>query len=1141
MLHFLPAFLTFLVALGLSTWAWRTARSGLVAGDLARFRACCDQVLQSVVNRFLAFEAVLRGVSGFLAANENLTEENWRGFVGRLQEVPGTESLKDILFVEIDRRRRARGETPGETGLGGLEGACKVLFVFPPGGADRWKSRNLLRAEPLALAFKYAAVTGLPALSDMVLRPGGDSTKYVVLCFPVVSEDSEKTAGRSSRPPVLGWVVGWIDVERLLRDVVDLTGRKVALDVYEGLQVRPAKRLYTDESDTQHIKTLPRHLQNPIQRRFNFGGRTWTFLCRPRKGFLPQGHPSTPFLVLLLGAFCSLVVGGLVAILTARRSEALVLAGAMTAALRESEGWAQKLALIAARTDKAAVILDRDGRIEWVNKSFCDLTELAEEEVLSKPFTAVLEGLMTDPAVLQQIEECLTAGKSFQGEILNASKYGRTYWLALEIQPNYDEEGRVANFTALGSDITQHKQAEEKLLGAKEAAEAASRAKSNFLANMSHEIRTPINGVVGMLKLLEETELTQRQQRYVRTALASADALMNVINDILDFSKIEAGKLELEDIPFDLYEVVENVMTMFAERAERKGLELAYHIDRTVPRFVRGDPNRLGQVLINLVGNAVKFTERGEVTLSLSVDRQQEGETACRFTVRDTGIGMSERQKARLFEPFSQGDSSTTRRYGGTGLGLAISRELVERMGGFMGLESRLGAGTTFWFVVNFPLAPIPEGKREEAGALAGLRVLVVDDHPATRHMFEGLLASWGCEVQGSGDPDEALALVRTEAQAGRPFRVVLIDRWLGRCDGLSLGKKILTQEGTGKPALLLVTTVSDTADEQAGKAGFFAAVAKPVRRSELFNALTACIGAARRREERSRAESTEPHGERKQSRGHVLIAEDNEINQEIAVEILTNAGFSCDCVFTGRQALEAVKKGGYDVVLMDWHMPEMDGFECAREIRKWEEEQAEGGKVPRIPIIALTANAVKGDRERCLKAGMDDYISKPLDPEKLVALVEKYFGVGKSVGNEHLESPAEPQADGGAACDLNFDELLRRCMGNEELARSLLGKFLVKAEEDIKELEEAVGRGDGETAAGAAHRFKGAAANIGAHLLREIAEQLEQASREGRMGEAVSLLCDLSDAYRRFAARAQAAKENRSSEEVQPEARLGG
>jgi PAS domain S-box-containing protein len=715
---------------------------------------------------------------------------------------------------------------------------------------------------------------------------------------------------------------------------------------------------------------------------------------------------------------------------------------------------------------------------------------------------------------------------------------GHYEWVRSRAQGGFDARGQSAKLAGSIQLVTDRKDAERAKLEAVRIAESANRAKSDFLANMSHEIRTPMNGVLGMTELLLDTQLDALQRDYAETIRDSGSSLLTVINDILDFSKVEAGKLELEQLDVDLRDTFEDVARLLSIQAHAKGLELTAQIDATLPDLVKGDAGRIRQILLNLAGNAIKFTAKGEVSLEIKVLSTGEQGTTVRCEVRDTGIGIPADRLGSLFAPFMQVDTSTTRRFGGTGLGLSIVRRLVELMGGDTGVESVEGVGSSFWFTAHFaPVLDSTQPHYPAPASIKGLRLLVVDDNATNRKVLMGQLLLCGVEPVSASSAEEALALMRQAEAAARPFDAALLDHLMPDRDGADLGRTIVQDAALKSTRLVLLTSSGQRGDGQIfADIGFAGYLLKPVTQRDLTECLILVLANSAHSWHLQSQPMITRHAlraQRARTRNRILLAEDNLVNQKVALRLLEKLDYRVDVVADGLAAVAAWQTGKFDLIIMDCQMPQMDGYAATREIRRLEAGQRH------IPIVALTAHAMKGDEEKCRAAGMDDYLSKPIDRVKLDLCLDRLLPSTGSTGvlavlKESAARGGEPATvpdthpgtittsngpvPGSSAplhAPVDWDALLESIDGDTGFARELLGAFVGTADRELAAIAAAVGTGDAATVREAAHTLKGTSANLRASAAAAAAARLEIAARTGQSLELSDLAGQLTTEVR--------------------------
>jgi two-component system, sensor histidine kinase and response regulator len=781
-------------------------------------------------------------------------------------------------------------------------------------------------------------------------------------------------------------------------------------------------------------------------------------------------------------------------------------------ALHESEG---RIRLLLDSTAEAIYGIDREGRCTFCNPATIRL--LGHEKgdaLLGKDMHAVIHHSHADgspyPAADCQIFNSLRQGEGFHSDEevfwrANGASFPVECW-AYPIRKEGEAVGAVVTFL----DITERKRAQAALLEAKEAAEAASRAKSEFLANMSHEIRTPMNGIIGMTELALDTSLTAEQRDYLNLVRSSADSLLHVINDILDFSKIEAGKLELEKTEFEVRDLFRDTLKTLAQRADQKHLEICARVSPNVPMFLIGDPTRLRQLIVNLVGNAIKFTEEGNIVLNTGLEEIKGGEARLHISVSDTGMGIPLEKQQIIFESFAQADGSTTRRFGGTGLGLTISRQLVELMGGRMWVESEVGKGSTFHFTCNFQkgTAAASDQERIAGQSLPGLNVLVADNNAVTREILAEMLTNWRMKPTLADSGPAALNLLEAAKNAGHPFPIVLLTALLPKVDGFQVLQRIQAIPGLAGGVIMLLSANRHMADrERCRQLGVKQCLTKPVGQSELLDAILMTLGLGV--VEKQLIESSVPVPEKHRGRPlNILLSEDNPVNQKLAIRLLEKAGHHVLLASTGREALTAWENAGipgFDVVLMDIQMPEMDGMEATAAIR-----DREKGSGKHLPILAMTAHAMRGDKERCLASGMDGYVSKPIQPASLFAEIERCLaasGGGASM-TENSQGPGE---------QIDRVSLLERVEGDQELLTEMIHLFQEDAPKLLTTMRDAVQRGDMAVLERSAHSLKGAVSNLSAKATAAAALQLEKDAKSKDAESAKKSLAEVERAVERL------------------------
>lgn len=751
--------------------------------------------------------------------------------------------------------------------------------------------------------------------------------------------------------------------------------------------------------------------------------------------------------------------------------------------------------------------LDEQGSCTFVNREAERMLGWSQEEMNGCNLHDLIHFQKTDGSPLSR-KECpahlsIREGKVYQSDDdVFTRKDGSTFPISIVASPLL-EDGRILGSVAAFQDITERKRFETDLVNARDAAEQANRAKGDFLATMSHEIRTPMNGIIGMTDLALDTELNPEQREYLSLVKSSANSLLQIINDILDFSKIEAGRVELECIPFELYELMSTALRPLSVRASQRGVELTYSADPDVPESLLGDPGRLRQILVNLVGNAIKFSTNGEVSVTVGLVQYQKREAVLRFAVRDQGIGIPLQKQHAIFDPFTQADTSTTRQYGGTGLGLAICARLVRAMDGEIGVESVEGEGSTFYFTVRLGIGKRDSSQPALLAGLAGSRVLVVDDNETNRKLLIGLLGKWGLQPALATNGLGALAAISQADAEGQPYHMVLLDVMMPGMDGFEVARRLRVDKRAHELGIIMLTSSGMRADnEQLRSLELSAYLSKPINPDELLDALRGTVSLGVEDDSLDPSPSAAVSAA-ESSIGYkslsVLLAEDNPVNQKLAVTLLEKWGHRVQIANNGREACELASRETFDLILMDMQMPEMGGVEATQKIR--EHERQRGGHVP---IVAMTANAMAGDREECLAAGMDNYLSKPIKPEFLKTLLDTVIdGVATLPDEEPQPLPAAISFDYRAALE----------QADHWVIEIISEAFRNDWPQQVHAMHDAMGRKDREQLLRSAHTVKGLLGNFGAEPAEALAQKLELLATQGDFDQAALCLAQLDQA----------------------------
>jgi PAS domain S-box-containing protein len=1017
--------------------------------------------------------------------------------------------------------------------------------------------RDLAENPQCLEAIRTACETGRPVLTSVLSLNGPGTTPSVMVVAPQYRQPSlDGDAWEDSRD--VEWIVfGQYQVDLIVEDALKSLPR-IGIDffIYDITQ-NPPQLLYVRASSLRNAPL--RSLTDPYEAavagmvhcvEFDVvadddrpagsslpagpAARVWQIYCVPTDQYIAARTSLVPWAMFIAGTMITGLVLLFGATVMGRASQVERTVVERTAELQKANA---TLALEVAERKRAEAVLkdsealyaslvehlpvqvlrkNIEGRFLFANRSFCELLGKSVEQIAGK---TDFDFFPHDLAEKYRADDARVAESGILFEDTEQyEKNGQTRYVHVMKSAIRDASGQIIGTQAVFWDVTEQKWAEEHLEQAKLAAEAANRAKSSFLANMSHEIRTPLNAILGMTELVLDTRLSSEQREYMTVIRESGEALLSLVSDVLDFSKIEAGRLDLDRAPFDLHETLGDALKSLAHRAHRKGLELICSIRPEVPVMVVGDSPRLRQVIINLVGNAVKFTERGEIVVAVACLARTDDEVELQFSVSDTGIGVPADKRSSIFGAFVQGDSTTTRRFGGTGLGLAISSRLVELMGGGIWLESEAGRGSSFHFRCKLAL---PKDEKVEAEHLppgiVGMRVLVVDDNATSRATLEQMLRNWLIEPISAASAADGLESLRAADRAGQPYRLVLVDATMPGTDGFTLCRQI-PREVAPPPKVVMMLSSGDRPGDisRCEQLCVSAYTLKPIKQSELFDAIVLALGITEPEEVASDAAAPKKPGRLRPLR--ILLAEDSLVNQKLVIAMLKRQGHHVVPACNGKEAVAAYHAEPFDAVLMDIQMPEMDGLEATAAIRVAEKQSGN-----HVPIVAMTAHAMQGDRERCLQAGMDEYLSKPIRGRKLFETLETV--VGDSLIQEPPPEEYPPQGGPMAYCtpgdppdlaenngSVDWSAALESVGGDRDLLRDVLQTFLDESPRLVTTLRQAIAAQSSDAAMRAAHTLKSSMDYLGARRAFELAYQLERTARQGHLETAQPILATLEE-----------------------------